>query len=438
MTNYHRNARVRNPRKPLITEYPFWSMLAVLGLVYLSPFVSPLLNYLALAICLYRVVRFDIRTFSLDYCILTPVAMLFRSGSGMALMVYLCLFAAVREIVRKGLRGDTPLVLLLLILNYLVVRMQLSLGNFLLCFSQLLLLYVMLPGQDEDSAERTIKAFCISLLIASCYALLLRNTWQLRGILGREVVAYQGASQRRFQGLLRDPNYYMCLLVMGIALLLKLGESRRVDPVTFWLFNAGFSVFGILTYSKTFFLLFVLLVAIYVYQQFRNGKYLWGIGLVILIAALGGFLLFSPRSPFSVVLTRFMGANNLSDLTTGRTDVLWMYFTEIFKDPASALFGKGLAAEGLYKDPHNLFVEITYYTGLTGLVLMVAFYLENIRPLGRRSGEKEPWHSRYMVLIVAAVAFCTLHGMYSNITYAVLYLASLPLLLPKRKGDVHG
>jgi len=437
MENYHRGQSRYLPRLQT-SEYPIWSMLTVLGLIYLTPFVG-VAAYLAFAVCVYRIIRFDVRIFSTDYCMLIPVSMIFRTGDGMSLLVYVCLIAAVWEVVRNGLRGNAATVTMLLLLNYLVARMQLSVTNFLLCFGQVLLLYVMLPVQDENSAERTVKAFCVSLLIASCYALLLRNTWQIRVIRGPEVPAYMGSTLRRFQGLFRDPNYYMTQLLTGIALMIQLGESRRVDPLSFWLFIAGFSLFGILTYSKTFFVLFALLVLSYIYLQFRNRRYGWGITLVILVLSMGGYLLFDHRSPFAVVMTRLLEANNISDLTTGRTDVLLAYLKVICHDPISLLFGQGMAAQGLYKDPHNLYLEILYYMGLTGLVLYFAFYWSLLRQQSRRpvAAAHKHWFSKYLVLLMALGLFCTLHGVFANMVYSVFYLAALPVLLP-RKEQEHG
>lgn len=433
MRNYHRVQSLRLSGRGK-TEYPVWSMLAAMGLIYLTPFVAAA-SYLAFAVCVYRVIRYDMRTFSVDYCALMPVSMIFRTGGGMSMLVYVCLIAAVWEVVRSGIRGDASYVMMLLLFNYLVARMQLSITNFLLCFGQVLLLCVMLPKQDSASAERAVKAFCISLVIASCYALAFRGAWQLRGILGAETPAYQGTSLRRFQGLLRDPNYFMAQLITGIALMIKLGESRRVDSMTFWLLQGAFSIFGILTYSKTFFLLFVVLVLCYVFLQFRDRKYGWGITLVVAGAVLGSYLLFSPKSPFAVVMTRLLSANNISDLTTGRTDMLRLYLAEICRDPVSLFFGQGMAAEALYKDPHNLFVEIAYYTGLTGLALFALFYgsLLSVRSRGIPAGDSQRWSSKYLVLVISLGLFCTLHGMYSYISYAIFYMASLPVLLPKKE-----
>lgn len=437
-----RNLRLslRSPAGIDTTSYPWPSMALAMILIYLTPFVSSLCSLLAFVICIWRLVRYDAKVFSVDYCILIPVSLIFRTSGGMALLVYVILIAAALEILRSGIRGDISYVMVIVLLNYLVTRMQLSVNNFLLCFGPALLMCVMLPKQDEASAERAAKAFCISLFISSCYALIFRNTWQIQAVRGTEPPAFLGSTLRRFQGLFQDPNYYMSLLILGMALMIKLRESRRTDAISFWIITVSMAFFGILSYSKSFFLLLVVLVMFYIFWQFRERKFGWGVFLVATLVLGSGQLLFSPESPFAVVIYRFLSAKNISDLTTGRTEVYQAYFEVITRDPFSLFFGQGMAADALSKDPHNLFLEITYYTGLTGLVVFIGFYWSLIYTLGRKlpTMNRQSALSKYLVLIMAVGLFCTLHGMFSFVSYAIFYLASLAMIMTKKTEVANG
>ena len=62
-------------------------------------------------------------------------------------------------------------------------------SDFVLCFGQIFILYVLLPRQDAVSAERAAKAFCWSLLVTSVYALVFRNAPQLVALRGVEDIA---------------------------------------------------------------------------------------------------------------------------------------------------------------------------------------------------------------------------------------------------------
>ena len=418
------------------SRYPIWGTVAIVLLIFMSPFVYSLTSYLAFALCLYRVIRYDSRVFIADYCVLIPLSIIFRTSWGMALQVYLCLFAVIWYLIRGGVKGNATFVLLVVLLNYLVARMRLELSLFLLCFGPLSLMCVILPKQDSESAERAIKAYCISLIVASVYALLLRNVPQIRGICGPEVPPFRGSPVKRFQGLFRDPNYYMYQLVIGLALLLKLKESRRINNTIFWIMGACMVCFGILSFSKTFFIAFLLLGFIYIFWQFRNRKYLHG-GFMTVVGgvAIVLVLLFADVSPFSVVLTRLTNVSSISELTTGRTDVFEAYMNEITENVGTFLFGLGMDAEGLAKDPHNLYLEIAYYIGFFGLALIIAYFGTIINYFVKRSRRTENQNllAKYAVLLMVLVLHLTLHGMFTLVTYAGFLLAFLSILLTKKK-----
>lgn len=417
-----------------VTEYPVWGMVLVVALLMVSPFVSSLIPYVVFAICLWRMIRYDARVFATDYCLLLPVNSLFRMPGGMALLIWLCLIAAIWYLIRGSLKANSTLVWLLLLLNYLITRMQMDVNQFVLAFGHMAMLYVIVPELDEQAAERSIKAFCVSLLISSVYALAGRNTWQLNAIIGAEGEAIWGTGIMRFRGLFRDPNYYMTLLVFGLALLCKMMDSGRIKLWFFLLFGIAFTVFGALTYSKTFFLIFILLICIYVVWQFWNRRIFRGIVFTLIATGVGLFLLFSDHSPFSVVLTRLAGAGDLSDITTGRTDVYALYWDTITENTFSFLFGQGLGADGLRKDPHNLYLEIGYYIGAIGWVLYLGFCIAMFRQTKKRVPEfkNQTIISRYLMVFMLATLYFSLHGMFQQIFHSELFLALLAVWVGKK------
>ena len=391
-------------------EYPRWSILVAMVLILASPFVSALLNYLALALCLYRVFRYDAKVFATDYAVLAPVACIFATSGGLTLLIILCLVAAVVFFVREGVKADRAFLLIVAILNYLIIRMQTNFSDFLLCFGQLFLLWVLLPKQDAKSVERTAKLYCISLLVVSGYALLLNDTWQIQAKIGVGAEAFWGTGIMRFHGLIGDPNFYMAELIVGLALLAKLKDSGKLKTFPFVLMGLLMAVLGALTYSKTFLLLFVIFAAVYIIWQFRNRKVLLGIALLVLIVVSAEFLLFSEASPFYGVVSRLLESVDLDDLTTGRSEIYKEYTQAIFKSPGSFFFGYGLGASGLEKDPHNILLEAMYYTGTVGLVLLVSFFVAIVSVLKQQSAEiaGQNFIAKYIVLIMAVLPFATL------------------------------
>lgn len=415
-------------------HYPLAGICLAMGLIYLSPFTSSLTSYGAFAVCLYRMIRYDAKVLAADYCVLIPAAQIFATSGKMSLMIYVCLLAAVWQFIRTGIRAESHYVMLILLMNYLVARMQLDVSRFVLCFGQMAFLCVVLPQQDEQSAEWTAKAYCVGLLVSSGYALAVRESWQLIAVIGKESEAIWGSGILRFRGLFRDPNYYMMMLVIGIALLLKLRDCGRIRLWPFLAMCAAMGALGILTYSKTFFLVLLMLVGIYILWQIRNGKVFRGVVLIALVAAAAVVILVWEDSPFQVVITRLVSADNVDELTTGRTTVYADYLEEILSGPDTFLLGLGMAAEGLIKDPHNFYIEAAYYTGVIGLGLLVGFYASMVDAMRRRAPGFREQHliGRYVVVFTTLVLYFTLHGMFQIMSYGGLFLAVLSIMLTKK------
>ena len=228
-------------------QYPIPGICAILTLIYLSPFVGAWLIYLAFSLCIYRLAKYDVRTFSIDYCCLISVAAVFVLPSGISFVVVLCLIAEVWFVIRDGLAINSALALLVLLVCYLLLRMQFAVSDFLLCVSQFIIIYLMLSFLDAQTIVLDIESFIINMVVSSAYALLLRKTPAITHMTGAEVAAYYGSSLTRFKGLFRDPNYYMSLVIMAIVLLTLLYIKKYTSRRAFLLSIACMLLFGALT-----------------------------------------------------------------------------------------------------------------------------------------------------------------------------------------------
>lgn len=421
-------------RKMNNMQYPLLSIAVAVVLLYLAPFVSPLLVFVSFVICACRMVLYDARVFATDYAVMVPIAALF-SYNGMSLLIYLCLLAALWYFFTDELPKQMPYAVLLILLNYLLLRMNWNISRLVLCFGQLAFLCVMLPKQDSDSAERAVKLFCINLLLSSVYALVLRNSSQIYAIRGPETPAYWSSAINRFQGLLQDPNYYMTTLLTAMTLLLRLYDCKKIKLLHCVLLEAALCFFGMLTYSKTFFLALVLLVVVGIFWLFLNKKYL--LGMAILVGGLLMLHLFSDSdSSIGIVLFRLKSANNLAELTTGRSEVFARYYQAITKDLGSFLFGAGLSASNLGKDPHNLYLEIGYYIGAVGFGILVWFVIMMLSSMKKKleNEPKQNFIAKYVVLFMVLILHFSLHGMFSTILYAVFFFAFLSMVLTKKEA----
>lgn len=419
-------------------KYPVGSMFIILLLIYASPFVSLYLNYLAFFLCIYRVIRYEEAVFTVDYCVLASVSYIFVSTGIVSFFSWLCIVAALWGLIKLGARAIPSFVLLIILLNYMLFRMQGEADTFVLCVSQLILLFVLLSNQKK---ERTVticcvKGFCFNVIVSSLYALVFRTSSQINYLLGDEIEAYWKSSLTRFRGLFRDPNYYMTMLVIAIALLAVLYLNRYLSKKKFVVGAGMLMIFGALTYSKTFLIVLVFFSILFVAMLFSGKKYIPGILCIFIFFAVGIIL---SKSVFAVTVYRIMSTDNLYDLTTGRSELIVEYLHEITKTAERLFFGAGLSADILERGTHNLFLEIVYYYGLTGFGIMMVYIISLIRSVGQgldnRTGEKSGIF-RYTILLVFILLFSTLQGLTFSITYVLLYLSILATIITPKTDIV--
>lgn len=421
-------------------HYPIWGMLVIISVLAVAMFTTPYLTYFALLLFVFRVLRNDAFVFVTDFCVMIPIHMLFRDPGGMSLMVYLALFACVWHALRGGIYGNYPLVFFLLVLNYMILRMQTEVTKYALIISNILFLYIFIPYMDEKKSVLQAKAFCASLMLSSFVALLLRSTPQMIAIRGAESAAIWGTSWMRFQGFLKDPNYYMIQPLIGLALLMKLRDCRKISRGVFLFGGAALSLFGVLSYSKTFLLVYVVLLGVYILKQYHSGKAMYGGALIVFLVVLAFSLLLIDFSPLQVILDRIFGSKNLSDLTTGRTKYYAMYWKNITRDAKTFFFGNGYGAKTFRYVPHNLLLEIAFYSGMVGMVLMVLYVVSLLRLVERNAcvAAKTPIWDKYIALIVFVCTYSTVAGMFEQTTYGELYLACLPIMITSGKPSAAG
>jgi len=308
-----------------------------------------------------------------------------------------------------------------------------NISGFVLCFGQLFMLVVILPLQDADSAQRAAKMFCLSMLVSSVFALIMRDSTELFLLRGVELPAYWGSTTYRFHGLFEDPNYYMTLIVTAITLLVLLFDRKHLKLIPFLAGALAFLAIGMLTYSKTFFLATVLLAIIGIGWLFARKKHM--LACFMIVAFVIAFVtLLMVSETFSVMIIRLTSANNLDSLTTGRNEVFVAYYRAIVRDIPSALFGYGLEARNLGKDPHNIYLEISYYLGLVGLGVIIALFVS--LSVTMRKNLKRKLASSYLTIGMAMLLHFTLHGIFSVITYSVFFFGLLAMLIEERKDEL--
>lgn len=190
----------------------------------------------------------------------------------------------------------------------------------------------------------------------------------------------------RLSGFYGDPNFYsahIAACLAGTQLLLRHEKSRR-RQIVLAILALVLLYCGLLSASKSFIIvtacLFLLWVPILLEKGTFSSHFRLFVGLLcagIIIASSSAF-----RALLQIVDDRFAQASNLSELTTGRTDLWRNYIHEFLNNPITLLFGEGYTSINLNnKASHNTLIQVVYQFGLIGMPLLISWVVISLRNL---------------------------------------------------------
>ena len=108
-------------------------------------------------------------------------------------------------------------------------------------------------------------------------------------------------------------------------------------------------------------------VLLFLYTNQKFGRY--GVQMICVTGVLA-FIIYTLMGKIdflSTVLGRLQGANNLAELTTGRSKIWQDYLENFFEEPIYVLIGRGVNARLIKgKGSHNTYIELIYYLGIIG------------------------------------------------------------------------
>lgn len=244
-----------------------------------------------------------------------------------------------------------------------------------------LMIYVFSRETDGQDINRVSYYYLLGVFTSTIVSFLREYIPNMSSFVGLKYVnltftatGWQRAN--RIGGLWGDPNYYSVHLILAIAILIVWYSQERIKLPWFIVGYSALAVFGGLTGSKSFLIMFAILTVLIVYSVFKNKKYLLGAFLLILICIAGLLLITGYFDVFSTVLKRLSTAENVSDVTTGRLDLWFEYFNIFFSRPIKALFGNGINNGFTLSTPHNSIIDTLDLLGLVGTIIFyICLYL---------------------------------------------------------------
>lgn len=374
------------------------------GLLVLSLFFKQilLLDFLfLLAVLVFSSSQFSVAVLFFQL----PFAILLRYDAGMmSFFTPLCMAEVFLIFFRRQTADGILLAQLLLLGGYILFACG---GNYVetVKFSSGLALFALLPCvQTERGGRLSGYAFGAGVLLSSIIALFQDQIPRLMSMYVEIDYVYLSVGKiRRFSGTFQDPNYFAVAVILAITFLEC--EKQRVSAwAKKWLTAAqcGLLVFGALTYSKSFFLMF-LFMCVFFAMRHRSAKKM--LVLLALVCLFGVFYVVNPFGIAENMTERLVG----EDLTTGRTTIWGTYARTLLESLPQLLFGNGIGTS-LQRAAHNTWLQTLYEIGLTGFVLFVAIVIRvftiHCKPIRRNV-------LNYSGLLVLVVMFSFLNGLRS-------------------------
>lgn len=186
-------------------------------------------------------------------------------------------------------------------------------------------------------------------------------------------ISEDGAEVLRHAGLMPDPNFFTVLIVSALWFVYYEFNQEKITISEFIIRCAFMSFLGLMTMSKSCALL---LLGFWIYVLLARNNIKIPAKVVLFFSFIIAMAVFAWTNPywFNDILYRFTGSGSelTADVfTTGRSKLWQLYIEKIFGG-LRWIFGYGLGAE--YIDgsaPHNTIVQLLYYFGVVGTVLIV-------------------------------------------------------------------
>lgn len=225
----------------------------------------------------------------------------------------------------------------------------------------------------------------------------------LSDYIGTEEMMLQGEQIVRFAGMYADPNYYTINLIISLCLIVILSHKKLLGVIPSVGLSALLIFFAGMTGSKSAFLMLVLPLCFLMYSKLKKRNYL--VLLVVAVLSIVAVnLLFSGKIEiFNNALSRIDNAADVNSLTTGRAG-LWQKYCEFLLDkPVWLLFGGGFGAQLQgNRGAHNTYIDLFYYLGFVGIVLLALVFYALIKI---RKGPSKSNLLNYSVWICVALMY---------------------------------
>lgn len=308
---------------------------------------------------------------------------------------------------------------------YLVFRLGGKITTLFFMIGGIMFLWILSDAKSVFRDEKILYSFIGGTAVSSIYAWIFTNSEAIKAIVGidREKSSIVVVDYTRFSGLFADPNYYSAVLIFSLIGIMILRVNKKIKPTLGYVLAIIIILIGLLTISKSFFLMLVIILVYYTFSLFSRKRLAAGMGMVLLLSAFAVLAFSGSLSMLDNIMGRLTEATSSAELTTGRSIIWENYLEYILSHPLVFLFGEGIDAPLLNMvGTHNIFLESVYNIGIIGLLLIVTLLVSIFKVLGRDYPKENQPILRFLPFIAFMALYFFLQGITMTLTYLQLFI----------------
>ncbi len=269
---------------------------------------------------------------------------------------------------------------------------------------------MVLQKSDVFRGHYNIKIVCIAIIISSIFSLTYYFNPYLKDYI---IMVYVDGNLARFMALFIHPNVLAMFCEVLLSLLLYYIASNKSTKTDFILFGI-MSFIGLLTFSKTYLIIFAFLVIFLFGLQFKRNFKITSLVFASLAILFSLFFILLPNAG-QRILDRFIGSigsckkfgDFMNMITTGRYDLWKEYLSYLGHNPVALFFGRGLGAPSLSSklSPHNAYISMLYELGIVGTIFLVQALYCIFRNKFKKDQPAPHWAIIIPIIVIAMIFF---------------------------------
>ena len=224
-----------------------------------------------------------------------------------------------------------------------------------------------------------------------------------------------------------NPNSLGVLCVLAITMLLQNYLYNKKEKKVI-LYILVLILIGMLTISKTYFVLLVLTGCLFVVERKGSAKdKIKTLMIISIVAIFGGIILINI---FPSVVETFVERWNVKDLSSGRFEIMEAASEALKTHPKILWFGIGLqnyseeVLKYVYYAPHNVIHEIIFSWGMPGLILFILYIISLVAEAKKVNKNIKIANYIPLIIIVAkAIAGHWITSNYTMLTISLIYIS---------------